>query len=130
MLRFTHKAGNILHYEVRDRLSAEDLRAYYATIGAHYRRHGKLRLLVRVHDFDGYAGPPALLIFARHEPGLLRKVERYAAVANQRWFRRLINGIDVLIPTVSLRAFAPHETTEAEAWLRDQAARTRDAREG
>lgn len=100
MLRFTHKAENVLHYEVHGWLSAEDLRAYYATIDAHYRRYGKLKLLVQVRGFSGYAGLRALLVFTFHEPGLLRKVKRYAAVAEQAWFRRLIHGLNLLLPGV------------------------------
>jgi hypothetical protein len=117
MLKFTHKAGNILHYNVQKQLSAEDLRAYYATIDTHYRTHGKLRLLVQVQDFRGYSDLRALLVFFRHEPGLLRKVERYAAVAEQAWFRQFINAADVLIPNLRLRAFKPDQMEEAQAWL-------------
>lgn len=117
MLRFTHKAGNILHYEIHGKLSTADLHIYYATIETYYQRHGKLSLMVRVHDFGGYAGLCALLIFARHEPGLLRKVKRYAAVAEQRWLREIINAIDTLLPAIRFRAFRPRQKDEAANWL-------------
>lgn len=117
MLRFTHKAKNVLHYEVCDQLNAADLKYYYSTIETHYSQYGKLKLLVRVNDFNGYSNLRALLVFARHEPGLLRKVKRYAAVANQAWFRRLINGINCLLPGISLRGFPPEQSGEAQNWL-------------
>ena len=118
MLQFTHHDENILHYEVSDRLSTEDLREYYAEIDAHYRRFGKLKLLVRVNGFKGYGSLRALFVFVRHEPGLLRKVERYAAVAEQGWFRQVINAADTVIPSVHLRAFRAKDDEEAEHWLR------------
>lgn len=117
MLRFTHKAGNILHYEVTGQLSAADLRTYYATIDTYYQRYGKLRLMVRVHNFGGYTGLRALLVFSRHEPGLLRKVKRYAAVAEQGWFRQIINAADAVVPSIRLRAFRETEMEEAQRWL-------------
>lgn len=117
MLQFTHKAENVLHYEVHGTLNATELRSYYATIDAHFHRFGKLRLLVRVYDFKGYAGLRVLLVFARHEPGLLRKVERYAAVADRGWFRRLINGMNRLLPGISLRGFPPSQIGKAQNWL-------------
>jgi len=127
MLRFTHKAENVLHYEVHGTLNAAELRSYYATVDAHFRRFGKLRLLVHVHGFNGFAGLRALLVFARHEPGLLRRIDRYAAVADQGWFRRTINAADVLVPIVQLRAFRSNQSAEAAKWLADQMARTQDA---
>lgn len=117
MLQFTHHDENILHYEVSDRLSTEDLRKYYAEIDTHYRWFGKLKLLVRVNGFRGYGSLRALLVFARHEPGLLRKVECYAAVAEQGWFRQVINAADTVIPSVHLRAFRAKDDEEAEHWL-------------
>jgi len=117
MLQFSHKAGNILHYEVRGRLTAADLRGYYTVIDRQYREYGKLRLLVEVHDFRGYENMGALLVFLRREAGLLLKVQRYAAVTDKAWFRRLINGLNYLIPGISFRAFSQAKRAQALKWL-------------
>jgi hypothetical protein len=103
MLRFTHKAENILRYEVRDQLSAADLRAYYAEIDASYRQHGKLELFVTATDFRGYAGLGALFLFLRHEPGLLWKVRSYSLQGGPFWFRKLVLLLGHLVPWIGVK---------------------------
>lgn len=127
MLVFTKKEGNVLHYEVSGLLSAGELSAYYAVVDTHYRRYGKLRLLVRVQRFRGYAGPRALLVFLQHEAGLLRKVRRYAAVTDQRWFRRFIGFADGIFPSIEFRAFGAGETEAAARWLVREAGKNKNS---
>lgn len=117
MLLITYAAGNRMTYYVSGKLSREELLAYYTALDAQYAAHGRLRLLVRVHAFQGYAGPGAWLVFLTHEHKVLRKVGRYAAVTELTWFRGLIAALNWLVPGISLRACRPAGLAVAEAWL-------------
>lgn len=119
MLLITSVAGNRLTYEVSGKLSRAELRTYYSALDERYAAHGRLRLLVKVHAFQGYAGPGAWLVFLTHEYKVLRKVARYAAVTELTWFRGLITSLNWLVPGIKLRAWRPAGLAAAEAWLNE-----------
>ena len=117
MMTVVASDGRLLHYRITGALAPEDLATYYATLNRTYRAQGRVRLLVEVRDFTGYTGWRSVAAFLRHEYTLLYKVERYAAVANQRWFRRVINGLGRVVPGVKVRAFPAPKLAEARRFL-------------
>lgn len=106
MLEIMHKEGKDFHYRISGSLSADDLSHYYASLDRRYRVFGRLNIKVRVTGFRGYAGFRAVVLFLWHEPGLLRKVATYHAVADQSWLRNIVNGIGALVPFVKMKATA------------------------
>ena len=107
MLKFTQQDGSNLSYTVAGRLTRHDLDRYYRTVDACYRCYGKLHLTATASDFRGYAGPASLWVFLTREPRLLRKVATYTLYADQKWLRRVVNGLDVLTPGIRLSAKPP-----------------------
>lgn len=102
MLRFTHKAKNVLHYEIKGSLSEQDLREYYRVVDGQFRQFGKLDLHLSATRFQGYAGARALLTFLRNEPALLKQVASYNIVSDQAWLRGAIRVLGWCVPHINV----------------------------
>ena len=116
MLEYTLVQGQEIHYRISGSLTTESLRAYYAKVEKQYRRYGKVRLLASATSFRGYAGLRAVLVLLRGEPRLLRWVERYALVTEQRGLRLFFRVLAVVIP-FPLAVFREGEEAAARRWL-------------
>ena len=79
--------------------------------------HG--RMLYRIGDFElPTAG--AIGVELRRLPKLLeavRRFDRIAVIADEKWIRKASEFEGALIPGVEIRAFRPDEATDAESWL-------------
>ncbi|WP_020570236.1 SpoIIAA family protein [Neolewinella persica] len=118
MLNITTSTGKYLRYEVSGTLSRKDLLGYYRQLDQQYATAGKLQLLVVVRGFRGYAGLRSLGTMLWNEHKVFRKVARYAAVTDQRWFARLIRLLNAVVPTVEMKTFTLKEEVMAGAWLK------------
>ena len=98
MLSFSQIIGSTLSYRITGKLTSSDLTRYYATVDEAFRSYGRLNLTAEAIDFRGYAGVRALLLFLRHEPGLIRKVKSYRLYTNQPWLRSSVAALGRLIP--------------------------------
>ncbi len=117
MLKIIVAEGDYLEYEVGGKLHREELLAYYRCLDERFRKAGPLRVFVRVTAFRGYAGPAAWWLFLTREHKVLRKVRRYAAVADEAWFRLLLRGVNRVVPSIRIRGFTRQEISAARAWL-------------
>ncbi len=110
--------NGVLVLDIRGVLTRADLdRAEQEVLDA-MRRDGvrTVRLLVRLHDFDGWAPDPRwhdLSFYVRHGDAL----DRIAIVGDPRW-----RGEALMFAAADLRKgpvefFAPAQETEAREWL-------------
>jgi hypothetical protein len=113
-------ARNVLAFEVDGRIRAADMRHLIAAADHALKAHERLRLLVRVVDFDG------VTLEALREEGLAslkmrgwRQVERYALVGGPAWMRRLADWSGRLART-EIRHFDPDQEHEAWRWIEAQ----------
>lgn len=117
MLTIIPTGSGFLHYRISGGLSAADMEKYYRTLECNYRTHGKIRLLVEVSGFTGYADLRCIWLLVTREYKLLYQLSHYVAVANQCWFRKLVNSAGRLVPGVKIRALRFDEIQKAEAFL-------------
>src|SRR5689334_8882295 len=70
--------------DLRDRISREDFQRFVPEIEHQIREHGKLRVLVRMHDFHGWTAGGFWEDF-KFEAKHFKDFERIAFVGEKRW---------------------------------------------
>jgi hypothetical protein len=113
---------NVFAYEVNGRLRAKDVKSAIKEFGSYLERDGKVNVLARLSDFNGFD------ILAVLEDDLMKlkyrslsKVEKYAIIGAKPWMR---NFLELIAPIFStrIRLFDPNEEAEAWAWVGAQQA--------
>lgn len=73
--------------------------------------------MVTVEGFTGYTNLSALLVFLTNEYKLVRRVSRYAALTNDRWFEKTLRIVSCFVPAVKIKVFKTDERQAAMNWL-------------
>ncbi|GIX14579.1 MAG: hypothetical protein KatS3mg118_2538 [Paracoccaceae bacterium] len=108
----------ILILEIDGRLGEEDADRAFAAFEQVARRHGKVRLLVRVKDYEGFE--PGLLFdrgVMRAKLDAVGKIDRYAIVGAPGWMRAMVGALAPVMP-FAMRVFDAGEEAAAQEWLR------------
>ncbi|WP_230530437.1 SpoIIAA family protein [Microvirga roseola] len=105
---------DLVAFEVDGRIGAEDMRRLIATFNQAMDEHHRLRVLVRVRDFDG------VTLDALRQEGLMAakmrgwgKVERYALVGGPAWMEGVTASA---APFVGIQTRRYELADEAQAW--------------
>lgn len=105
---------NVFAYEVNGRLHAKDVKAAIKEFGSYLEREGKVNVLARLSDFNGYD------LFAALEDDLVKlkfkslsKVDKYAVVGAKPWMRNLL---ELISPITSVKIMVFDTDEEAAAW--------------
>jgi hypothetical protein len=108
---------NVIAFEVNGRIRREDMRRLIAASDKALNSHERLRILVRVVDFDGIA------LDALREDGLAsikmrgwKQVERYALVGGPGWMQTVASWSAPLDRTET-RHFDRDQEDQAWYWL-------------
>jgi hypothetical protein len=111
---------DVIAFEVNGRISSEDMGLLVKTFDEGLRTHERLRILVRVLDFDGVS------LGALQHDGLwsvklrgLKQVERYALVGGPDWMETVARWSAPLV-RVETRHFDLNEEQRAWDWLEAQ----------
>ena len=104
-----------IEIDLKDKLSKDDFKSFVPEIEEQIRLHGKLRVLVQMHDFHGWT-PGGLWEDIKFEMKHLQDFERIAFVGDQRWASVLSSFCKPLTPA-EIRYFEPGQMEEARAWL-------------
>jgi len=102
--------------DLSGKLSAEDYKAYEPQIEKLISEHGRLRLLVRMHDFHGWTAGGVwqdLKFDAKH----FKHLERIAFVGDQKWEEGM-SKLCKAFTTAQVRFFEPDHIESAREWLR------------
>ncbi|RKF16819.1 STAS/SEC14 domain-containing protein [Roseovarius spongiae] len=106
----------LLIFEIDGRLSTEDADAVFAAFDHAVEAHGKVNLLVRVRDYEGFdlamLGDRDLMM---SKFGAIGKVGRYAIVGAPGWMRAVVEAATSFMP-FDARAFDASEEEDARAW--------------
>jgi hypothetical protein len=108
--------GKIVETELSGRLSREDFQRFGPEIERLIDRHGKIRVLVQMHDFHGWdmaALWEDIKLDARH----FNDIERIALVGEQKW-QESLSTICRPFTTARVRYFDLDRVEEARTWLR------------
>ncbi len=107
--------GKIIAITLTGTLTKEDYKQFVPAIERLITEHGKLRMLVRMHGFQGWTAG-ALWQDVKFDLKHFRDIERLALVGEKAWE----HGMAVFckpFTTATIRYFERSEAEQAEAWI-------------
>ena len=109
--------GNVLDIDLHGKLSRQDYEKLGPSIDEMIRQHGKIRILVTMHDFDGWdAG--GLWEDIKWELKHFNDVERVAIVGEENWHKWMA-GFCNAFTTAEVRYFTSGQLFAVQAWLNE-----------
>ena len=109
--------GKVLAITLTGKLTKEDYAHFLPEIERLVRVHGKLRMLVRMHDFHGWTAG-ALWEDIKFDFKHFRDTERLALVGERSWERGMA-AFCKPFTTAKVRYFDIGESSEADAWIHE-----------
>ncbi|WP_046864804.1 STAS/SEC14 domain-containing protein [Microvirga massiliensis] len=108
---------DVIAFEITGKIRSEDMRLLVSTFDDALKAHERLRILVRVIDFDGVS-LDALRNEALWSVKMrgLRQVERYALVGGPNWLDKILHSVAPMVRTET-RHFGRDEEDKAWEWL-------------
>ena len=117
------EGGKVIVIKLAGKLTKQDYERFIPEIERLVKEHGKLRLLVEMHDFHGWTAG-ALWEDAKFDVHHFRDIERLALVGEKAWE----HGMAVFckpFTTATVRYFDRSEANQAEAWIHANLPQTR-----
>jgi hypothetical protein len=108
--------GKILVIKLTGKLTKEDYEHFVPKVESLIKEHGKLRILVQMHDFQGWAGG-ALWEDIKFDLKNFRHIERLALVGEKSWEHSMAVFCKPFT-TATIRYFDCGEVEQAETWIR------------
>jgi SpoIIAA-like len=109
--------GRILEVHVTGRLTREDYERFVPIVEETHKQHGKLRILLAMHDFHGWdAG--ALWEDMKFDLHHFRDIERLAIVGETRWEKGMA-AFCRPFTTAKIRYFDQPEIDKAREWMQE-----------
>ncbi len=107
--------AKFVEIDLRGKLSKEDFQNFVPEIEQQIQQHGKLRLLVHMHDFHGWTAS-GIWEDLKFEMKHFKDFERIAFVGDQRWEATLSSFCKPLT-SAEVRYFEESQLEAARAWL-------------
>jgi hypothetical protein len=108
--------GKILVIKLTGKLTKEDYEHFVPKVESLIKDHGKLRILVQMHNFQGWAGG-ALWQDIKFDLKNFRHIERVALVGEKSWEHGMA-AFCKPFTTATMRYFDRSEVEQAEVWIR------------
>jgi len=107
--------GKVLKLQIRNKLHKDDYELFTPRVENLIQRHGKIRLLVEMSDFQGWdAG--ALWEDIKFDAKHFSDIERIAFVGDKKWEK----GMSIFckpFTTAKIRYFDKSQKEQASAWI-------------
>ena len=107
--------GKMMEIDLHGTLSREDYEMFVPATERMIREYGKVRLLVKMHDFEGWSAG-ALWEDIKWNARHFSQIERLAIVGKRTW-HRLMTGFARPFTSTQVRYFTPEQLSEARAWI-------------
>lgn len=107
--------GKVLEIDLHGKLISEDVEAFVPETERLIEQYGKIRVLVTMHDFHGWA-VGALWKELKWNAKHFNHVERLAVVGEKTW-HRWMTGFCRAFTTARVRYFTFEQLDEAHAWI-------------
>ena len=107
--------GKVLEVDLHGKLGLEDYDRFVPETERMIREHGKIRVLVTMHDFQGW-DTAALWEDIKWNAQHFNQIERLAVVGEKTW-HRWMTGFCKSFTTTQVRYFAPDEIAAAHEWV-------------
>jgi hypothetical protein len=109
--------GKVLVVQLSGKLGKEDYQRFVPEVERQIQQHGKIRLLVRMHDFHGWSAG-ALWEDIKFDLKHFAHIERLALVGERKWEA----GMAVFckpFTTATVRYFDSAQAAEASQWIHE-----------
>jgi len=107
--------GKVLEIELTGRLQKEDYGRFVPTVERLVKQHGKIRMLVEMHDFHGWSAG-ALWEDIKFDLRHFGDIERLAIVGEKAWERGMA-AFCRPFTTAKVRYFERSAMDQARGWL-------------
>src|SRR5438046_1432499 len=107
--------AGFVEIDLTGKLGSEDYQAYLPKIERLIREHGKLRLLVHMHDFHGWTAG-GLWQDIKFDAKHFKDLERVAFVGDQKWEEQMSKFCKAFT-TAEVRFFDVSQLAEARRWV-------------
>lgn len=108
-------AGKLLEIVLTGKLVKEDYKDFLPVVDRLVRQHGKIRMLVEMHDFEGWT-PGALWEDIKFDAHHFDDIELLAMVGEKRWH----HGLSVFsrpFTAATIRYFEHLDLANAHEWI-------------
>ena len=107
--------GKVVELDLHGKLSRKDYEELGPTLDRHIREHGKIRILVTMHDFEGWDAQ-GLWEDIKWDAKHFNDVERIAIIGASTWHKWMA-GFCNAFTTAKVRYFGFKEIDKAYVWL-------------
>lgn len=107
--------GKLLVVKMTGKVRKEDYRHFVPAVDKAVARHGKVRMLVEMHNFHGWT-PGALWEDVKFDARHFRSLERLALVGEKTW-EKWMAIICKPFTTATIKYFPREQEAEARAWV-------------
>lgn len=115
-LRLSERAaGRILEVRASGKLERDDYERFSPEVDRLIRRHGKIRVLLELHDFHGWTAG-ALWEDAKFDLKHFTDIERLAIIGETKWEKGMAQFCRPFT-TASIRYFDHERSAEAQSWI-------------
>jgi len=111
--------GKVLGIKLSGHLTKEDYEHFVPVVERLIRQHGKVRMLVQMHDFHGWS-LGALWQDIKFDAKHLSDIERLALVGNRKWEAGMA-AFCKPFTTATIRYFDEAQSNEAHNWINEGA---------
>ncbi len=108
-------AGNMMHVKLSGKLTKESYEIFVPAVDEQIKTHGKLRMLVELHDFHGWTAG-ALWEDLKFDMKHWRDIERLALVGESKWQEGMATFCKPFT-AAKIKYFDHTKLDEAEHWL-------------
>jgi hypothetical protein len=119
MFTVTPNGTNRVDIEFSGKLDSDEMKIALDELESKTRDIENGRMLYRVGDFQLPTLGAIAIEFSRLPSmfGLIRKFDRCAVLADQKWIKKISEIEGALIPGLEIKGFDPDQESDAEAWL-------------
>jgi len=110
-----NNSGNILQLDVSGKFVATDFQTLESTFQRLVKQYGKIRVLLRMHDFHGWE-PVAFWDEVKFDLKHLSEIERLAIVGDKQW-EKFLGVFGRPFTTAEIRYFDESALPAAGEWL-------------
>ena len=112
--------GKIVVVKLSQKLTKEDYEHFVPELNRLVKQHGKIRLLVEMHDFHGWT-MSALWQDIKFDMAHFKDIERLALVGESKWEEGMANFCKPFT-SAKIQYFDTSKSADAFAWIRSTAA--------
>ncbi|REK15850.1 MAG: STAS/SEC14 domain-containing protein [Planctomycetota bacterium] len=109
--------GKVLEIKLSGKLSKEDYQHFVPKVEELIKQHGKVRILMQMHDFHGWEAA-ALWEDIKFDVKHFSDIERLAMVGDSKWEAGMA-AFCKPFTTAKVQYFDEAKLTEAQAWINE-----------